>query len=79
MHEDETLSDFYIKLCNIANKSFALGEKIYETTLVRKIMRSLLDRFSSKVNAIEEAKDLDSTKVEDLMGSFYAFEMTLKQ
>ena len=79
MHDDESLSDFYTKLCDIVNESFALGEKIPETILLRKIMRSLLDRFSSKVIAIEEAKDLDSIKAENLMGSLRAFEMTLKQ
>ena len=41
-------------------------------------MRSLPDRFSYKVIAIEEAKDLDSMKVEDLMSSLRAFVMTLK-
>ena len=35
MHEDETLSDFYNKLCNISNESFALSENISETTLFR--------------------------------------------
>ena len=79
MHEDETLLDFYTKLCDIANESFTLSEKISKTTLVRKIMRSLPDRFSSKVIAIEEAKDLDSMKVEDLIGSLHAFKMFLKQ
>ena len=79
MHEDESLYDFYTKLCDIANESFTLSEKIPETTFVRKIIRFLPDRFSSKVIAIEEAKDLDSMKVEDLMGSLRAFEMTLKQ
>ena len=79
MHEDESLYDFYTKLCDIANESFTLSEKIPETTFVRKIIRFLPDRFSSKVIAIEEAKDLDSMKAEDLMGSLRAFEMTLKQ
>ena len=55
------------------------GEKIPETTLVRKIVSSLLDKFSSKVIDIEEARDLDSMKVEDLMGPLSAFEMTLSQ
>ena len=35
MHDDESLSNFYTKLCDIANESFALGEKIPETILVR--------------------------------------------
>ena len=42
-------------------------------------MRSLPDKFSSNVIAIEKAKDLGSMKVEDLMGSLCAFEMALKQ
>ena len=79
MHDDESLSKFYSKLCDIRNESFLLGEKIPETTFFKKIMKSLPDRFSSKVIAIEEAKDLDSTKVDDLLGSLCAFEMTLKQ
>ena len=53
MLDDESLSNFYIKLCDIASESFALGDKIPETTLVRKIIRSLPDKFSSKVIAIE--------------------------
>ena len=54
MHNDESLSDFYTKLCDITNESFAL----LETILVRKIMRSLLDRFSLKFIAIKEARTL---------------------
>ena len=61
------------------NPSNHLKTQIPETTLVRKIVRYLPDRFSSKVIAIEESKDLDSMKVEDLMDSLRAFEMTLKQ
>ena len=79
MLEDVLLQDFYTKICDIANKSFDFGEKIYETTLVRKIVRSLLDRFSSKLITIEETKDLDSMKVEDVMESLHAFKMNLKQ
>ena len=78
MHEDETLSDFYTKLCDIVNESFVLGENISETKLIRKIVRSLPDRFNSKVIAIKEDKYLDSMKLEDLMGSLCVFEMTLK-
>ena len=44
-----------------------------------KIVRSLPHRFSSKVIAIEKSEDLDSMKVENLMGSLRVFEMTLKQ
>ena len=55
---DESLSDFYTKFCDIANESFALGEKILVTILIRKIVRSLPDRFSFKIITIEEANGL---------------------
>ena len=45
MLEEESLSDFYTKLCDMANKYFVLGEKIPESMLVRKIIRLLLDKF----------------------------------
>ena len=79
MLDDESLFVFYTKLCDIVNEFFVLGEKIPKTIPIRKIMRSLPHRFSSKVIAIEEANDLDSMKVNDLMGSLRVFEMTLKQ
>ena len=40
---DESLFDFHTKLCDISNESFAFGEKIPENTLVKKIIRSLMD------------------------------------
>ena len=46
--------------------------------MVRKIVRSLLDRFQPKIVAIEESKNLDIMKVDDLMSSLLAFEMNLK-
>ena len=36
MHDDESLSEFYTKLCDITNESLALNAKILETALVRK-------------------------------------------
>lgn len=36
MNEDETVSEFHIRLCDIANTSFALGENMYEEKLARK-------------------------------------------
>lgn len=37
--------------------------------MINKILRSLSQRFDSKVTAIEESKHLDSLKVDDLVGS----------
>jgi hypothetical protein len=45
--------------------------------LVRKILRSLPKRFDRKVTAIEEAQDIASMKVEELVGSLQTFEMNI--
>ncbi|XP_024028691.1 uncharacterized protein LOC112093781 [Morus notabilis] len=79
MLEDETIFDFNSKLCDIANEAFALGEKISEEKLVRKVLRSLPRRFAYKVTAIEEAKDIQTMKLDELMGSLRTFEMNLDE
>ena len=79
MQESETISKFNSKLCDITNKAFALGEKISEEKLVRKALRSLSKRFSYKVTAIEEAKDIQAMKLDELMGSLRTFEMNFNE
>ena len=59
MEEDETFDEFYAKLKDIANSTFNLREFIVESKIVRKILRSLPERFHAKIIAIEEVKDID--------------------
>ena len=42
-------------------------------------MRSLLERFQTKVTAIEKKKDIDALKFEDLVGSLQIFEVNFCQ
>jgi RNA-binding protein YhbY len=49
----------------------SLGKKVFDTKLIKKILRSLPERFMIKVTSTEESKDLDSTKIEELVGSPY--------
>ena len=79
MKEEESISDFNSKLCDIANEAFTLGEKYSEEKLVRKTLRSLPKRFAYKVTAIEEAKDVQNMKLDELMGSLRTFEMNLEE
>lgn len=67
MANDETFDSFYAKLNDIVNTSFNLGERIPESKIVRKVLRSLPERSRPKVTTIEEIKDLDSIKVEELV------------
>ena len=59
MEENELFNEFYAKLKDIVNSAFNLGETIPEPKIVRKVLRSLLERFHAKIIAIEESKDID--------------------
>ena len=56
---------------------FNLGEKTDDSNIVRKILRSLSESFRAKVTAIEESKDLDDIKVQELIGSLQTYELSL--
>ncbi|XP_022841840.1 uncharacterized protein LOC111365516 [Olea europaea var. sylvestris] len=66
MKDDESFDEFYDKLNNIVNSNFNQGERIPESKIVRKVLRSLPKRFRPNVTTIEERKDLDTVKIEEL-------------
>ena len=78
MEEYETFGEFHAKLMDIVNSSFSLGESIPNYKVERKILRSLSERFRAKVTAIEESKDVDSLKLDELVGSLQTFQMTIQ-
>ena len=62
MGDDKAFDSFYGKLNEIVIAKLNLGEKIEDSKLVRKILRSLQESFRAKVTAIEESKDLDEIR-----------------
>jgi hypothetical protein len=64
-----------MNVLDLANSFDSLGERLSDEKLVRKILRSLPKRFEMKVTAIEEAQNIASMKVEELVGSLQTFEM----
>ena len=77
MSEDESFDSFYSKLNEVVVSKFNLGEKTEDSKIVRKILRSLQESFRAKVTAIEESKDLDDIKVQELIGSLQTYELSL--
>ena len=77
MEEDETFDEFYAKLKDIVNSAFNLGESIAESKIVRKILRSLLERFHAKITGIEEAKGIDQIPLTELVRNLKTYEMGL--
>ena len=69
MEEDESFDEFYAKLKDIVNSAFNFGETIPESKIVRKVLKSLSERFHAKITAIEESKDIDQIPLTELIGN----------
>jgi hypothetical protein len=76
MLEDETFGEFYSKMSDLRNSLVILGKPISDVKLIRKILRSLPERFRIKVTTTEENKDLQEMKIEELVGSFQTYELS---
>ena len=77
MDEDDSFDEFYAKLKNIVNSTFNFGEQILEPKIVKKIFRSLLERFHAKITAIEKSKDLDSIPLTELIRNLQTYDLGL--
>ena len=67
----------YTKLKDIVNLAFNLRETSPEPKVVRKVLRSLPERFHAKITAIEESKDIDSIPLTKLIGNLQTYELGL--
>nr|XP_016468487.1 PREDICTED: uncharacterized protein LOC107791021 [Nicotiana tabacum] len=66
MKDDESIQDMHTCFTSIINELHSLGETIPRNKLVRKILSVLPSSWESKVNAITEAKDLQTLTIDEL-------------
>ena len=59
------------------NSAFNLGETIPEPKILRKVLRSLPERFHAKITTIEESKDIDKISLTELVGNLQTYELGL--
>ena len=71
--------EFYAKLKDIINLAFNLGETIPEPKIVRKVLRSLPERFHAKITAIEESKDIDKIPLIELVSNLQTYKLRLSR
>ena len=77
MEKDESFDEFYAKFKDIVNSAYNLGETIPEPKIVRKVLRSLPERFHAKITVIEESKDIDKIPLTELVGNLQTYELGL--
>ena len=77
MEENESFDKFYAKLKDIVNLAFNLRKTISESKIVRKVRRSLPERFHAKITTIEESKDIDKIPLIELVGNLQTDDLGL--
>ena len=77
MEEDESFDEFYAKLKDKVNSAFNLGETIREPKILRKVLKSLPERFHAKITTIEESKDIDKIPLTELVGNLQTYKLGL--
>ncbi|GAV72350.1 zf-CCHC domain-containing protein/DUF4219 domain-containing protein/UBN2 domain-containing protein [Cephalotus follicularis] len=78
IHNDECISDMFTRFTTITNSLKNLDKSYPNQELVRKILRCLPKSWTPKVMTIEEAKDLSTFPLEQLLGSLTTHETTMK-
>jgi hypothetical protein len=79
MNEDETFRKYFLRVEELVNAMKGLGEKIEESFLVQKILRSLLDKLNPKISTIKELNDLKTLSIDQLLGTLTAYEMIISK
>ncbi|KAH9725866.1 hypothetical protein KPL70_008032 [Citrus sinensis] len=77
MEQNENVYSMYTRFTDIVNTLGALGKTFSNSEKVKKIIRSLPKEWRPKRTAIEEAKDLNTLPLDDLIGSLISYEEDL--
>ena len=75
MGDKETVMEMYTRFTHITNELKSLGKSFTTEELVRKILRFLPQSWEAKVMAIQEAKDMESISLDELIGNLQTYEL----
>ena len=74
MGDRETIMDMYTRFTHITNELKSLGKIFTTEELVRKVLRFFPRSWEAKVTAIQEAKDLKTLSLDELIGNLQTYE-----
>ena len=78
MMENEIISEMIRRFTDITNSLASLGKEYTQVEKVRKIPRALTSDWEKKTTAIEEANNLSTISLENLIGNLMIYEVQLK-
>lgn len=79
MEANEGVGTYLNRVQSLTNQMKSCGETMTDQAIVEKILRTLTSKFDVIAITIEETKDLEKLKVEELQGSLEAFEQRLAE
>ena len=69
----------HMRFTSIINEMYSLGEIVPNKKAVRKLLSVLHETWESKVEAINEARDLDTLAMDELIGNLITYELKKNQ
>nr|GEV22215.1 putative mitochondrial protein [Tanacetum cinerariifolium] len=78
MEENESIDSFVTRLASIINKAGSVKLAYEDSTLVRKLLNAIPDRFLQIVASIEQYSDLDTMSLDKAIGRLKIFKERLK-
>lgn len=78
MNPNESISDMYRRFQDIVHSLISLGKNFSEEDQVRKKLNSFTAEWDQKTLAIEEANDINTLKIEELIENLMSIEVQMK-
>ena len=79
MAKGETIKEMFSRFTTITNAMKSMGKTYSMEERVRKILRSLTSKWERKTTAIEEATDLKTLTLDELIGNLMAYEVQIEE
>lgn len=79
MKDGDTITEYFSRVMVVANDMRNLGEDMPDAKVVEKILRTLVEKFTYVVCAIEESKDIKNLSVDELQSSLLVHEQNLSK
>lgn len=79
MRERDSITEYFGRVMVVANDMRNLGEDMPDDKVVEKIFRTLVEKFTYVVCAIEEPKDIKELTVDELQSSLLVHEQNLSK
>ena len=77
MREGEKVNEYFSRTMVIANKMRAQGEKLEQSVIIEKILRSMTLKFNYVVCSIEESNNISTMTVDELQSSLLVHEQRM--